>query len=89
MGNVWQNILVGAVIATAVSYLAYRGWRTLTSSGKSGCGGCDRAGGGSAGESDERAPVIKPLITIDGLESPNREGASSRHAEGREPNDVS
>jgi len=80
IGDLWQNILVGAVIAASISYLAWRGWRTLTSSGKDGCGGCGNSADGRTGGTNDRSPVTKPFVALDSLEKPNRDQGPGRNA---------
>ncbi len=79
-----QNIFVWAVVAVAVSYLAWSGWQTFVRRGANGCGGCGNAGQIDAGEGTDRAPQVKPFVSIEDVKiafGPGRQAGENKDKE--------
>jgi hypothetical protein len=58
MSLVWQQLIVGLILAACAAHLAWRGWQIIAGRRKAGCGS---ACGGCQSQ--------KPVVTVDTLRS--------------------
>lgn len=67
----FQDIVIVAIVLTALLYLGRSLWNTWTSRGGCGCG-CKQADERPSGASRPTRPIRHPLVTIDSVGLPKR-----------------